>query len=72
MADLTTATVPLHPFMLFGQMTAADPTRSPTGTDSAWAYTHLPRGLGGDASADQLSAAVDTVLESTPPGSARR
>jgi phytoene dehydrogenase-like protein len=68
MADLNTATVPLHPFMLFGQMTTADPCRSPVGTESAWAYTHLPRGMGDDASADQLSAAVDVVLEKYAPG----
>lgn len=68
MADLNTGTVPLHPFMLFGQMTTADPTRSPTGTESAWAYTHLPRGVADDASADQLSAAVDLVLERHAPG----
>lgn len=49
--------------MLFGQMSTADPSRSPIGTESAWAYTHLPRGVADDASADQLSAAVDVVLE---------
>jgi phytoene dehydrogenase-like protein len=68
MADLNTHTVPLHPFMLFGQMTTADPSRSPTGTESAWAYTHLPRGVADDASADQLSVAVDMVLERHAPG----
>ncbi len=68
MADLNTSTVPLHPFMLFGQMTTADPSRSPPGTESAWAYTHLPRGVADDASADQLSAAVDLVLEKHAPG----
>jgi phytoene dehydrogenase-like protein len=68
MADLNTATVPLHPYMLFGQMTTADPSRSPAGTESAWAYTHLPRGMADDASADQLSAAVDMVLEKHAPG----
>jgi phytoene dehydrogenase-like protein len=68
MADLNTGTVPLHPFLLFGQMTTADPSRSPAGTESAWAYTHLPRGVADDASADQLSAAVDMVLEKHAPG----
>jgi len=68
MADLNTRTVPLHPFLLFGQMTTADPSRSPAGTESAWAYTHLPRGVADDASADQLSAAVDLVLERHAPG----
>jgi len=33
-----------RPFLLLGQMTTADPTRSPAGTESAWAYTHVPRG----------------------------
>ncbi len=36
MADLNTGTVPSAPFMLFGQMTTADPSRSPDGTESAW------------------------------------
>ena len=36
--------IPRNPFLLFGQMTTADPSRSPAGTESAWAYTHLPRG----------------------------
>jgi phytoene dehydrogenase-like protein len=35
--------MPPEPFLLFGQMTTADSTRSPAGTESAWAYTHLPR-----------------------------
>lgn len=68
MADLNTRTLPRLPFMLFGQMTTADPTRSPEGTESAWAYTHLPRGLSDDASADELGARVDDVLEQHAPG----
>lgn len=68
MADLNTATVPTQPFLLFGQMTTADPTRSPAGTESAWAYTHLPRGRSDDASADRLADAVDAVLERHAPG----
>jgi phytoene dehydrogenase-like protein len=68
MADLNTATLPQHPFLLFGQMTVADATRSPAGTESAWAYTHLPRGMTDDASADALSETVDLVLEDHAPG----
>jgi phytoene dehydrogenase-like protein len=68
MADLNTRTLPRLPFMLFGQMTTADPTRSPAGTESAWAYTHLPRGLSDDASADELGERVDDVLEQHAPG----
>ena len=68
MADLNTRTLPRRPFMLFGQMTTADPSRSPAGTESAWAYTHLPRGLADDESAERLSEAVDLVLEEHAPG----
>jgi phytoene dehydrogenase-like protein len=72
MADLNTATLPNRPFMLFGQMTTADPSRSPAGTESAWAYTHLPRGMADDESADKLCAAVDRVLEEHAPGFTER
>jgi phytoene dehydrogenase-like protein len=35
--------LPRTPFLLAGQMTTADPSRSPPGTESLWSYTHLPR-----------------------------
>ena len=41
-ADLAAGRMPREPFMLLGQMTLADPLRSPPGTESVWAYTHLP------------------------------
>jgi phytoene dehydrogenase-like protein len=68
LADLSTATVPDKPFILFGQMTTADPSRSPVGTESAWAYTHLSRSTNDDDSADRLAATVDRVLEEHAPG----
>jgi len=40
--DLVTGRVSADPFLLLGQMTTADPTRSPAGTASVWAYTHVP------------------------------
>ncbi|QGV82391.1 phytoene desaturase family protein [Streptomyces ficellus] len=48
-AQLSMREVPDRPFLLFGQMTAADASRSPAGTESAWAYTHVPHRVGGDA-----------------------
>ncbi|OZC53418.1 FAD-dependent oxidoreductase [Rhodococcus sp. RS1C4] len=66
--DLSINVLPKRPFMLFGQMTTADPSRSPAGTESAWAYTHLPRGVTDDASADTIAARVRTVLEEHAPG----
>jgi phytoene dehydrogenase-like protein len=67
-ADIESRRVPRSPFLLFGQMTTADPTRSPEGTESAWAYTHLPRGVSDEASADELAKRVDEVVEEFAPG----
>ncbi|GHF32342.1 phytoene dehydrogenase-like protein [Amycolatopsis bartoniae] len=58
-ADLGGGTVPGHPFLIAGQMTTADPTRSPAGTESAWAYTHVPRHH--DWSADELRRFADRM-----------
>ncbi|NKY87389.1 phytoene desaturase family protein [Nocardia veterana] len=66
--DLGTGVVPDTPFLLFGQMTTADRSRSEPGTESAWAYTHLPRGITDDAAADLLAERVDAVLEAHAPG----
>ncbi|MFJ4436112.1 phytoene desaturase family protein [Streptomyces sp. NPDC088923] len=48
-AQLAMGRVPDRPFLLFGQMTTADPSRSPAGTQSAWAYTHVPHTVKGGA-----------------------
>ncbi|WP_255457209.1 phytoene desaturase family protein [Mycobacterium sp. Marseille-P9652] len=68
MADLNTRVVPERPFMLLGQTTTADPTRSPSGTESVWAYTHLPRNVADDASAERIADAMDRVIEDHAPG----
>ncbi|NUS71878.1 MAG: NAD(P)/FAD-dependent oxidoreductase [Corynebacteriales bacterium] len=63
--------VPAEPFIVAGQMTTADPSRSPAGTQALWAYTHLPY-LGGHAeSADVVAEQVERVeqcLERHAPG----
>jgi phytoene dehydrogenase-like protein len=48
-AHLATGYLPQDPFILLGQMTTADPTRSPRGTESVWAYTDVPQRVRGDA-----------------------
>jgi phytoene dehydrogenase-like protein len=48
-------------------MTTADPSRSPAGTESVWAYTHVPRGCARDA-VDELARRVDAVVEAHAPG----
>jgi phytoene dehydrogenase-like protein len=51
--------VPSKPFVLVGQLTTADPSRSPAGTESLWAYTHVPRHVRGDAGDDGITGAWD-------------
>ena len=58
-AQLATAHVPANPFVLLGQMTTADPTRSPPGTESAWAYAHVPAAVRGDAGNDGIEGRWD-------------
>jgi phytoene dehydrogenase-like protein len=48
-SEIFSHTVPGRPFLLLGQMAAADPTRAPEGKESAWAYTHVPQEVRRDA-----------------------
>ncbi|WP_406130097.1 NAD(P)/FAD-dependent oxidoreductase [Streptomyces canus] len=59
-AQIAMREVPDRPFLLFGQMTTADDTRSPQGTESAWAYTHLPHEIGADAGDEGITGRWDT------------
>lgn len=43
LGQVAARTIPDAPFLLAGQMTTSDPTRSPAGTESMWAYTHVPQ-----------------------------
>lgn len=52
-------TIPANPFLLTGQMTTADPTRSPAGTESYWAYTHVPQQVRADEGPDGLTGSWD-------------
>jgi phytoene dehydrogenase-like protein len=47
--QVASQTIPAAPFLLAGQMTTSDPTRSPAGTESMWAYTHVPQQTSRDA-----------------------
>jgi phytoene dehydrogenase-like protein len=58
-AQLVSGRIPDRPFVLLGQMTTADPTRSPPGTETVWAYTDVPQQVRGDG------AGVLSGLDST-------
>jgi phytoene dehydrogenase-like protein len=79
-AQLMTGRVPARPYALIGQMNVADPTRSPPGTSTLWAYTHVPHVVRGDAGgeritgswdsseADRFADRLESVIESYAPG----
>ena len=58
-AQIAAGLIPSRPFLLTGQMTTSDPSRSPAGTESAWAYTHVPHQVLGDAGEDGLTGSWD-------------
>ncbi len=59
LSQVTAGAVPAEPFLLTGQMTTADPSRSPSGTESLWAYTHVPH----DATFDAADGGIRGVWD---------
>jgi len=57
--QVSAGTIPATPFLLVGQMSVADPTRSPGGTEALWAYTHVPQRVVRDAGDDGLRGTWD-------------
>lgn len=60
--------VPFEPFLLVGQMTTTDPSRSPAGTESLWTYTHLPRGAAGPEAVARHVDRMEETLAAHAPG----
>ncbi|KOV92623.1 FAD-dependent oxidoreductase [Streptomyces sp. NRRL B-1140] len=54
-AQIAMREVPDRPFVIFGQMTTSDASRSPRGTESAWAYTHIPHEIRADAADEGIT-----------------
>jgi phytoene dehydrogenase-like protein len=68
-AALESGRVPEPPMLICGQMTTADPLRSPAGTESLWAYTHLPHQANWDAAVVRAVAGrMEQELERHAPG----
>jgi phytoene dehydrogenase-like protein len=68
-ADLARGRIPEAPFVLLGQMTTSDPTRSPAGTESVWAYTHVPQRVAADTDLIREQAErMEQVIERHAPG----
>ena len=71
--------IPEHPMLVLGQMTTTDPSRSPAGTETAWAYAHVPQHPRGDVAGrmtgiwderetDDFVARMEDQIEELAPG----
>ena len=80
---LAAGVIPDRPFLLGGQMTTTDPTRSPAGTESMWVYTHVPQQVRADAGgeltgswdaseAERFADRMQALIETHAPGFAER
>jgi phytoene dehydrogenase-like protein len=60
-AQIACGLIPSEPFVVMGQMSTADASRSPIGTESAWAYTHAPQHVSGDAGGEGITGTWDAT-----------
>ena len=78
-AHIASGQIPARPFLLVGQPRVADPTRAPRGKETAWAYTHVPRDVKGDAAGslsgswsesetDEFADRMENEIERLAPG----
>jgi phytoene dehydrogenase-like protein len=57
-SQLARGLLPDRPFLVIGQYSMVDETRQPAGRETAWAYTHVPQVVRGDAG-DSLTGSWD-------------
>lgn len=82
--QLAAREIPARPFLVLGQYSMVDPSRSPEGTETAWAYTHVPQSplkeAGGELSgdwdregeADRFADRMEEEVERLAPGFRQR
>ncbi len=63
-ADIATGLIPAHPYLVMGQYAHFDPSRAPAGKDTAWAYTHVPQRVKGDARGELTGSLNERESES--------
>jgi phytoene dehydrogenase-like protein len=77
--ELAMGRIPARPPLIIGQMTTTDPSRSPPGTETVWAYTHVPQQVRSDAGGtitgrwdagetEEFVARVEDEIERLAPG----
>ncbi len=78
-SQLVRGLIPDHPFLVMGQFSMVDDTRQPAGRETAWAYTHVPQLVRGDAGgvlsgrwdereADAFADRIEAEVERRAPG----
>ena len=78
-SELARGLIPSRPFLVFGQYSMGDETRCPRGAEVAWAYTHVPQRIKGDAGGelrgtwdasetDEFAARMEDRVEELAPG----
>jgi len=81
--QLAAGEIPERPFLVLGQYSMVDPSRSPQGTETAWAYTHVPQRPRADAAgelrgdwdgedAERFADRMEEEVEKLAPGFRRR
>lgn len=55
--------LPLHPFVMLAQPSAADPSRAPEGQQIIWSYAHVPKGC-----TAPVGPLIDAQIERFAPG----
>jgi phytoene dehydrogenase-like protein len=68
-AQIAAGAVPAQPFLIVGQQSMTDATRMPSGRETAWAYTHVPRDVVNDRDAsERLADRMQARVEELAPG----
>ncbi|MGI8802835.1 MAG: phytoene desaturase family protein [Solirubrobacteraceae bacterium] len=77
--ELARSLVPERPYLVMGQYAHFDPTRQPAGAETAWAYTHVPQHIKGDAGrgisggwdesdTERMAERIEAEVEALAPG----
>lgn len=53
-AEMSCRMIPSKPYLVLGQYGGFDSSRAPEGKDTAWAYTHVPQEIRGDAGGELI------------------
>ncbi len=62
--------LPSNPYLVIGQQSLVDPTRTPPGCHTLWAYSHVPSAVPGgwDNSREEFGDRIDARIEGLAPG----